>query len=163
MNDTQRDANRVGQLVRVVQPGERVDDDAQAQRQAQLGRSADAADDRGQRLAVQVLHRHREPVRVLDDLVGLNDVRMTEADGQPRLVTEHRDEVGIAGQVRPDPLENHQLAAFGRGQQHLRHATAADGNQGAITRWQWAREGAGIRVFWHHGHDCHGAKVRPAN
>jgi len=102
-------------------------------------------------------------MRVLDDLVRLNDVRVTEADGQPRLVAEHRDEVGIAGQVRPDALEDHQLAAFGRGQQHLRHATAADGDQGAVTRRQWARERPGMRVIRHHGHDCHGAKVRPAD
>ena len=129
VNDAQRVAGVIGQLVRVVQAGQGVDENAKAQREAELARSHAVQHGR-QRLAVEVLHRDRQVGSLLDHLVGLNHVRMIEADRQPRLVVKHRHEVGIGGEVGPDSLQDDDLADAAAGvhqrQQHFGHAAAAD-------------------------------------
>ncbi len=55
----------------------------------------------------------------------LGDVRVVEGGGDPRLVQEHLDELLLAGDVREDLLEHHQLAearqAALRREEDLRH------------------------------------------
>ena len=84
VHDAQRRAVEVRQLVRRVQPGERVGQHAQLHRQREAALLA-AHDHLRQRLAVEVLHHQHGRAVVLDDLVGLDDVRVVQARGEPRL------------------------------------------------------------------------------
>jgi hypothetical protein len=55
--------------------------------------------------AVDVLHRDEEVAVDLPELVDVDDVRVGQARGQPRLRQEHLHEVGRLGQVREDALD----------------------------------------------------------
>ena len=131
VHDLQRRAVEIGQRVRVLEAGEHAGQDPEPQRQAQLARTAQQPiEDARQRLAVEVLHRDRQLPVAGQHLVGLHDVRVIEAERQPRLVEEHRHEVGIGGQLGPDPLQDLQppdaAARVHHREQHLGHAAASD-------------------------------------
>src|SRR5688572_6181441 len=84
------------------------------------------------RLAVEILHRDEVVTIDLADLVRLNDVRMIEASSDARLVDEHRDELGLVGEIRPKTLDDRQLAesrpcrASLYGQKHVGHAAVSE-------------------------------------
>ena len=58
------------------------------------------ADEARARRAVDVLHRHVELAVLLAEVEDLDDVRVAEPRADARLVDEHRDEVGIARELR---------------------------------------------------------------
>ena len=100
VHDAQRRAVEVGQLVRGVQPRERVGQHAQLHRQREAALLA-AHDHLRQRLAVEVLHHQHRRAVDLDDLVGLDDVRVVQARGEPRLAEEHlRKSLSLARLLR---------------------------------------------------------------
>ena len=61
-------------------------------------------------LAVEVLHRDEVVLIDVTDLVRLNDVRMIQARRDACLVDEHRDELGLVGEVSTEPLDDSELA-----------------------------------------------------
>ena len=109
-------------------PSSRVDQDAQddGDRQALLG-SERRAQDGVERVALDVLHHQAQALFVALDGEGGDHVGVADARGEPRLVEEHRDEVGLVGDVRVHHLERHQSfeAAFAEdlGEIHRRHAS----------------------------------------
>ena len=163
VHDPERRAVEIGQLVRVLQAREHAGQDSQPQRQSQLlARPAQQAiQDARQRLAVEVLHRDRQLVVADQHLVGLDDVRVIEAQRQPRLVEEHRDEVRIGRQLGPDALEHRQPPRAGtrvhHRQQHLGHAAPPDLRDRLVAPVVRAR-GPGDRMRKQHV----GAVTRPA-
>ena len=58
------------------------------------------ADEARARRAVDVLHRHVELAVLLAEVEHLHDVRVAEPRAHARLVDEHRDEVGVARELR---------------------------------------------------------------
>ena len=59
--------------------------------------------------AVDELHGDEERAFVLTKVEHLHDVRVGQPRGEPRLVDEHVDEVGIDCELRQDALERHAL------------------------------------------------------
>ncbi len=108
MHEPQRRAVEVGQLVRVVQTGERIDDQPQVKRQRDLVISV-----RGheviERDAVQVLHHDDVSALLLTHLVGLHHVGVAKARGEARLGEEALDEVGVLGELLSQNLEDEEL------------------------------------------------------
>ena len=80
--------------VRVVQPGQRVGDDAagEPERRARLPLLGRFANERAQVLAVDELHGDEVLLVELAEVEDLDDVRMVEARRDARLVEEHLDE-----------------------------------------------------------------------
>ena len=60
-------------------------------------------------LAVQELHR--DVVLIVDgaDLVRLDDVRVIQPRRDASFLEEHRDELGILGEILPQPLDDGEL------------------------------------------------------
>ena len=67
------------------------------------------ADEARARRPVDVLHRHVELAVVLAEVEHLHDVRVPQAGAHPRLVDEHRGEVGVARELREDALDRDDL------------------------------------------------------
>jgi len=106
VDEMERAAGVVHQLVGCMQPFERVDHDAQRN----LGRKwtslpGQASDQGVQREPVHELHDEKQPLRTALDRERGDDVRVTNARGEPRLVEEHRDEVLLARDVRVHELQ----------------------------------------------------------
>src|SRR6185295_15499963 len=62
-------------------------------------------------------HHEVEVVRLVHDVDGLHDVRMTNAGDDARFVHEHRDELRIAPQVRVEALHGDGAAEADRAEQ----------------------------------------------
>ena len=94
------------QLVRRVEPREHVDDDAQAdlrrQAHAALRRAREEAPEG---VALHVLHDDVVALLALADLEDGHDVRVVDARREARLLEEHLDELGLAREVRVQPLD----------------------------------------------------------
>jgi hypothetical protein len=56
---------------------------------------------------MDVLHDDEELAALRDDVDRLNDVGMTDASNEPRLVEEHRDEIRIAGIAFVEAFDRH--------------------------------------------------------
>ncbi|HEU4406207.1 MAG TPA: hypothetical protein VFS43_13160 [Polyangiaceae bacterium] len=125
MHDAERRAVEVGQLVRVVQPRQRLGQDEQVQRQRQ-GLPPHAGEDAVERLALEVLHRQVRPLPRLADLVGLHHVRVVQPRRQTHLVEKHLVELAVARELRLQLFDDEELAEVCRalrdGQVHMRHA-----------------------------------------
>ena len=99
-------------------------------RQREAARLLQAVDDAVERLALEVLHRDEVALAVLPDLVGLDDVGVAEARGEPRLVEEHAEELRVLRELGPDLLDDHQLVEARRaphdGEVDLGHAAVPE-------------------------------------
>ena len=108
MNDAERLPPIVGRLVGGVQPledsNENGHDDGHGDGPAAVpGRAPQAS----KRLTGHVLHDEKELARQGHDIERADDVGMTHARREPRLVEEHRDELGIFGELRVQSLDGH--------------------------------------------------------
>ena len=83
-----------------------------------------------QAVPVDVLHRDEVLALGLPEIEDLGDVRVAQLDGELRLVDEHLDRLGVARDVREDPLDRHRAGEAGRtslhGAKDLGHPADAD-------------------------------------
>ena len=79
---------------------------------------------------VDVLHGHVELAVLLAEVEDRHDVRVGEASRDAGLVDEHRDELGVARELRQDALDGHLLGEPVRpgalGEVHLRHPASGE-------------------------------------
>ncbi|MFO0553987.1 MAG: hypothetical protein U0271_36745 [Polyangiaceae bacterium] len=100
----------VAELVRCVQAGARLSDDLHADAQGDIGAVlARELRQRGERLAVDPLHREVEDLVFLTEVDDLDDVRVLDARGDLRLVEEHLFERRIVGEVGQNRLDGDGL------------------------------------------------------
>ena len=66
---------------------------------------AAARDELGERLAVDVLHRHERTAVVLADVVDVHDVRMREPRGEPCLAEKARAQLVVAREILGEALQ----------------------------------------------------------
>ena len=131
MDDAERAAVEVCERVRVMQPRERVGDDARADDRLE-GRVAllTSAHDAVERLPLQILHRDVVDAFVLPHLVGVDDVRMVQARGQSGLVQKHRAKALVVGETRAEALDDGELVEAHRParqrEEDLGHPTAPE-------------------------------------
>ncbi len=108
MHKAERRAALVGRVVGCLQPGEEVADDRAGDRRGDpalpLG---DAAHESRERLAVHILHHDEELALGGKDVESGHDLRVVHSGREARLVDEHRNELGVAGEVRVHPLDGH--------------------------------------------------------
>ena len=132
MNDVERAAAFVLHLVRAMEPGEdpgehgdgHVDGD-------RLVRDLRHLHELAERNAVHVFLHEDQLVAGDDDVEYGHDVRVMDARGDAGLVVEHRDEVGIVGELRVQSLRRDEareaLGADEACRVDGRHASARDG------------------------------------
>lgn len=115
MDDLERRAVIGARLVGGVEPVENVRDDADegAPRDWRLG-LAGGSQDREERLAVHVVHDEKELAFGCDDVENGDDVRVLDARREPSLVEEHRDELGVACELRVQSLDRDGAREAGR-------------------------------------------------
>ena len=122
MDDLQRPAVVIAQLVGRMEAGEHVAEHRPDQRQAQLavrlGRGAHHA---AQRLPVEEFHRDVEVAGLVADLQRLHHVRVLQLGRQPGFEDERVARAGVALQIGADALQDDQLGEAG--------GTAADGEE----------------------------------
>ena len=84
----------------------------------------------GERLPLHVLHDEKKLAIGRDDIERSDDIRVTDASRQSRFVEEHRDEFGLLGVLRMQPLDGHRTREAHRAQQpadvYRRHAAGRD-------------------------------------
>ena len=97
MDDPERRAGLVASLVSGMEPVQRLRDDRgrERHRHAFALREHEPREGR-ERVALDVLHDDEQLVLLGDDVERGNDVGMTDHRGEPRLVEEHGDELGVA-------------------------------------------------------------------
>jgi hypothetical protein len=125
-------AGQALELVGGVEPTGAVGDDlgGAQRRQALAALAALGADDRGHRLALEVLHRDEVRAVLLAQVVDIDDVRVPDLGGDAGLLEERLGQGLLGGQPRVDGLHHHQLLeGLGPalpGQVDLGHAALAD-------------------------------------
>ena len=97
----------VGELVGVVEPAQRIDQDVEVQ--LQRDRAAIVLQEGRERLPLEVLHHDGGHPRALHDGDRLDDVGVVEADGEARLVDEHAPQIVVVGEAGLDDLEDDEL------------------------------------------------------
>ena len=106
VDDPERLAVLARRLVRGVEAFDRAEDDrcgdGNGNADAALAQGAEQA---RERLALHVLHDEKELAFEGDDVERADDVGMTDAGRDARLVEEHRDEVGLLGELGMEPLD----------------------------------------------------------
>jgi hypothetical protein len=119
--------------VGVVQAAERLHEDVQPHREAQVVARVRVAEDAVQWLPLEVLHGQEVAPTRVPNLERLNDVGMIEPSCEASLVQEHLDEVWILAELAFEHLDDEQLLklcrrldAFGHGEIHVGHAAATD-------------------------------------
>ncbi len=148
VNDAERVAVDVDELVRVVQARQRLDEDAKVRPEREGVLFRDALAKALERLPLEVLHREEEATPLAADLDRLHDVRVAEPRREPRLLEEHGEELLVLGEAGPQHLDDHQFAetggALGDAEINVPHAAvrelgdqpvAADLNDTLIQRW----------------------------
>jgi len=130
MDDAQRRAVVVGELVRVVQTAQHARQHPEAHPPGELLPAARVVADALVAGAFQVLHRDVVATAVLADVVRLHDVGVVEARGQAGLVEEHRDEVLLRGEAPLHHLDDDELVEVAEGppgdrEVDLRHPSVA--------------------------------------
>ncbi len=81
------------------------DDRADDRERHELGLGARRAKQARERLAFDVLHHEEELADVGDDVEGADHVRVPNSRREPRLVEEHRDELGVRRELRVKTLD----------------------------------------------------------
>ena len=134
----------VAQLVRCVEAGQRVEQDAQGNRLGQaLTLRGCAGQEAGQRVPLHVLHHEEVAVLARADVEDGDHVGVVNARGEACLVHEHVDELLLAGQVRMQALDRDEA---------LEAAHAADSpeeDRGHATRRELADEFVTIEPLAH--------------
>lgn len=69
-------------------------------------------------MTLQVFQNHESTRAVVADLDGLDDIRVIQAGGQPRLLEKHRDEGWIFEELGLELLEHEELVESGRAAAH---------------------------------------------
>ena len=106
MDEAERLALLALRVVRGVQALERAGHDADhVARRDVLAALARFANEPRERLACDVLHDEEQLAVVGDDVERGDDVRVPDARREPRLLEEHRDELGVLGEVRMQALD----------------------------------------------------------
>jgi hypothetical protein len=106
VNEPERHAAFARCIVRRMKTFERgAHDGADVARRHALARLACLPNEPRERLSGDILHHEKELFAVLDDVERRDDVRMTYADREARLVEEHADEIGILREVGMQPLD----------------------------------------------------------
>jgi hypothetical protein len=165
VDDAERRAVEVGQVVGVGQAGECVDDDLEhelvRQRPPDLARPIHHL---AQRLTIEVLHCQPRLALLVADLEGLHDVGVAEPRGQARLVEQQRAVcrcLGLCEQVAAQPLDDDELVepghAAAHGEEHLRHAAASERGDQPIVTDDDGLHGAPVARF---GRGCRTAAAR---
>ena len=128
MHDAERLARVAGRFVRRVQTVEHARDHG-ADDRGGIGasRGSMSRTSRGERLPVHVLHDEQELAWRRDDIERLDHVRMLNAGRDPRLVDEHRDEVGVARELSVESLDGDGAREADRAEQ----AAEMDGRHAA--------------------------------
>jgi hypothetical protein len=130
VDQLERVAGEAVQLVRRVQAGGAVGDDAGGRERIQPVEAARRAQHRRQRLALEVLHRDEERAVLLAEVVDVDDVRVLHQRGDPRLLEQHVRQLRPRRQRRSDRLDDdHLLELAGPAltrQVHLRHPALSD-------------------------------------
>jgi hypothetical protein len=129
VDQIERLALLVARFVRRLQPPERPRERRRRDSRGQPPARTGAREPR-QRLAVHVFHREQEFAVLLDHVDDGHDVRVTHPRHQPRLVEQHRHQLGIVAVRAVQPLDGHRSREPGRPprapQMHARHAPPSD-------------------------------------
>jgi hypothetical protein len=131
VHDVERRAVEVAQLVRVVEPGQRIERDAHPEARRHPGADLDHARHQlVEGLALEVFHHQIVAPRFDADLVGLHHVRVVEARDEAPLVEEHLAAAAVRREVFAQDLDDDQLLEPGRAprerQVDVSHAAAPD-------------------------------------
>ncbi len=102
MHDVERRPLLVSNIVRRVQPLQRVTRDAKRDRE---GDSIDRVQHARERLAVHVVHDEEDLSFLDDDVEGRDDVGVANASCEARLVEEHGHEVRVLRVLGVEPLD----------------------------------------------------------
>ena len=112
VNDLERPAVQVPEVVRVVEPREGVrGDPCELRMREKMAVANHDLHHPMQRLTLEVLHREEERAGIDADLIRVHHVRMIEAHRETRLVEEHRCEVLLGC---PRALEDDELLRIER-------------------------------------------------
>ena len=129
VHHVQRGAVEVLQRVRVVEAGEHVGEDPHVDVEGHA-RARGLAQQRVERLPVEVVHRQEVVLAGYADLVRVHHVGVIQPRREPRLVEEHRQEVGVRRQLVSQHLDDEQLVDPHRArddrQEHGGHAALAE-------------------------------------
>jgi hypothetical protein len=146
VHDVQRCSVVVGELVRMVQPREHIGDDGVEHLAREVrSEAAHALHHAVHGLALEELHREEVLAALVAELEELDHVRVREPRGDARLVHEHRDELGILGEVAPELLDDRELREarsdrpLDGGEEHVGHAAVSQLGDQPIRA-----EGAGV-------------------
>src|SRR5262245_55768253 len=95
MHDVEWRAVVALELVCIMQAAQRIGEDMQTARQAELGASLTAAQDAMERLALEIFHGEEMTPARLAHLERLHDIGMIQPGRQARFVQEHPNELRI--------------------------------------------------------------------
>ena len=105
----------VGELVRRVEAGERVEQDAERDRRREQGATLERAHrEPGERVALDELHHQKVAGLAHPHLEDGDHVRVVDARGEPRFVEEHLDELLLAREVRVELLDGDEAREAAR-------------------------------------------------
>lgn len=104
----------VFELVRIVQPRQRIDEHPKKDGEREATALSAAREDPRQRLPLQVLHDDHRCAGLLVDLVCLYDVGVVEPRGEARLREEHRPKLRIAGEAALERFDDDELVEAAR-------------------------------------------------
>ena len=148
VHEADRLAALVDRLVRGVQAGARVEDDADGDAGRQpLARARPGPHQLAERRALDVVHHELHGVAHGLDVAHVDDVRVVDARGEPRLAQERVAEAVVLEQVRVRPLDGDELPEaerpLQRAEEHRRHPARGDLEDGLVTEVDGGGRGDG--------------------
>jgi hypothetical protein len=112
-----------------MEPGERVGHDPEEDPRRR-GFLSGAGEDAVHRRPLEVFHREEILAVLSADVEGLDDVRVVEARGEPRLIDEHGEVFGVLGELLAQALDDLELidagGSCGDGEVDVGHASLAE-------------------------------------
>ena len=138
VDDLHRLAAEIDRVVRAVEPGERVEQDAGDERRREpLARGGGRLEQRGERHRLDVRLHEEDLSSAIDDVVHGHHVRVADLRGEPGLVEEHVGELAARGEVGMEALDHHQALEARRaaveGELHRAHAACRQLEEYAVT------------------------------